>query len=105
MQLFDQLVFGSTAFAETIAKQLSTIAAIIFTTINALELNAVAQIVDLQKMNMPMAAPNISSVATDTTITLGIELGCSFISLRSIATKIMPRRRNGASRPLITAVQ
>ena len=58
-----------------------------------------------QKTNIPMAAPNINSVATETTITLGMELGSCFITRRSSATKIMPRRRNGASNPLITAVQ
>src|SRR5205085_12034359 len=71
----------------------------------ALELNAVAQIVDLQKTNMPIAAPNISRVASETTITLGIELGWSFITVRSTEMKTIPTSNTGARRPLMTALQ
>ncbi len=54
---------------------------------------------------MPIAAPNITSVAIATTARLNMELGCPFISLRSEAAIRIPTNKNGANSPLITAVQ
>src|SRR5437588_3345732 len=57
------------------------------------------------KTNMPIAAANIAIVVITTTTRDSIELGWPCINLRSQATKRMPTRRKGASRPLMTAVQ
>ena len=58
-----------------------------------------------QKTNMPMAAANITIVVSPTTTRPSNELGWSCMSCRSDAAMRMPTSRNGASTPLMTAVQ
>ncbi len=58
-----------------------------------------------QKTNMPTPAPNMKIVVMATMTRLSMELGWLHISLRSEATRRMAIRMNGASRPLMTAVQ
>jgi len=55
--------------------------------------------------NIPIAAPNMISVASITTIRAPKELGWPCMSVGSDAASRIPTSRNGASTPLITAVQ
>ena len=55
--------------------------------------------------NMAMPATNIATVVTATTVHPKRELGWPCISFLSEATTRMATRRNGASNPLMTAVQ
>src|SRR5438132_7420520 len=57
------------------------------------------------KTNIAAAAPNITSVIAPTAMRDNQELGCPSISLESEAAMRTPTIRNGASTPLITAVQ
>src|ERR1700681_3912645 len=57
------------------------------------------------KMNMAAAAPNITIVVIPTMIRDNHELGWSCMILRSDATNRTPTSKNGASTPLMTAVQ
>jgi hypothetical protein len=59
----------------------------------------------VQKTNIPMAAPNIRSAVTPTTMRLTIELGWFCMIVRLQAMIRMPTNKNGASRPLRMAVQ
>lgn len=57
------------------------------------------------KKNIAPAAMNMRAAVSPTTARESQELGWSFINLRSDATNRIPTSKNGASTPLMTAVQ
>ena len=73
--------------------------------LTAYSLLASAVMVGCQRTTIPMIATNIATVVKKTTVLPSRELGCPRMSRRSEATIRIPVRRNGASTPLITAVQ
>jgi hypothetical protein len=55
--------------------------------------------VPVQKTNIPIAAPNLSSAVTSTTTRLTNELGCFCMMVRLQAMIRMPTNKNGELSP------